>query len=46
MEEEDIYHADNMMPDGTMVFTMKHFCGIGLAAPQIDISKKMIVADV
>ena len=29
-----------------MVFTMKHFCGIGLAAPQIGISKKWIVADV
>jgi peptide deformylase len=29
-----------------MVFIMKHFCGIGLAAPQIGISKKMIVAEV
>ena len=29
-----------------MVFTMKHFCGIGLAAPQIGISKKLIVAEV
>lgn len=29
-----------------MYFTMKHFCGIGLAAPQIGISKKLIVAEV
>jgi peptide deformylase len=29
-----------------MLFTMKHFCGIGLAAPQIGIAKKMIVAEV
>jgi len=29
-----------------MLFTMKHFCGIGLAAPQIGISKKLIVAEV
>jgi len=29
-----------------MFFTMKHFCGIGLAAPQIGISKKLIVAEV
>ncbi|MBN1353201.1 MAG: peptide deformylase [Candidatus Omnitrophica bacterium] len=29
-----------------MLFTMKHFCGIGLAAPQIGISRKMIVAEV
>ena len=27
-----------------MVFTMKYFCGIGLAAPQIGISKRLIVA--
>jgi len=27
-----------------MFFTMKHFCGIGLAAPQIGISQKLIVA--
>jgi len=31
---------------GKMLFIMKHFCGIGLAAPQIGISKKLIVADV
>ena len=29
-----------------MLFTMKHFCGIGLAAPQIGISQKLIVAEV
>jgi len=29
-----------------MLFTMRHFCGIGLAAPQIGISKKLIVAEV
>ncbi len=29
-----------------MLFTMKHFAGIGLAAPQIGIAKKMIVAEV
>lgn len=29
-----------------MFFTMRHFCGIGLAAPQIGISKRLIVADV
>ena len=27
-----------------MFFTMKYFCGIGLAAPQIGISKRLIVA--
>jgi len=27
-----------------MLFTMKYFCGIGLAAPQIGISEKIIVA--
>jgi len=29
-----------------MLFTMRHFCGIGLAAPQLGISKRLIVADV
>jgi peptide deformylase len=29
-----------------MLFTMDYFCGIGLAAPQIGISKKLIVAEV
>jgi peptide deformylase len=29
-----------------MLFTMKHFAGIGLAAPQIGIDRKMIVAEV
>ena len=29
-----------------MLFIMKHFRGIGLAAPQIGISKKLIVAEV
>lgn len=29
-----------------MCFTMKHFCGIGLAAPQIGISKRLVVAEV
>ena len=29
-----------------MLFTMRHFCGIGLAAPQIGISKRLIVAEV
>ena len=29
-----------------MLFTMKHFSGIGLAAPQIGIAKKIIVAEV
>ena len=29
-----------------MLFTMKHFAGIGLAAPQIGIARKMIVAEV
>jgi len=29
-----------------MLFTMRHFAGIGLAAPQIGISKKLIVADI
>ena len=29
-----------------MVFTMRHFCGIGLAAPQIGINRRMIVVDV
>ena len=31
---------------GKMLFTMKHFCGIGLAASQIGISKKLIVAEI
>jgi len=31
---------------GKMFFTMRHFGGIGLAAPQIGISKKLIVAKV
>jgi len=31
---------------GKMVFTMKHFCGIGLAAPQVGILEKLIVAEV
>jgi len=30
---------------GNMLFSMKHFGGIGLAAPQIGISKRLIVAD-
>ena len=29
-----------------MLFTMRHFCGIGLAAPQIGIPQKLIVAEV
>jgi len=29
-----------------MLFTMRHFAGIGLAAPQIGISRKLIVADI
>ena len=29
-----------------MLFTMKHFCGIGLAAPQIGVLRKLIVAEV
>jgi len=29
-----------------MLFTIRHFCGIGLAAPQIGISKNLIVAEV
>ena len=29
-----------------MVFTMRHFAGIGLAAPQIGIAKNLIVADI
>jgi len=29
-----------------MLFTMRHFCGIGLAAPQIGISRRLIVASV
>ena len=29
-----------------MLFTMWHFCGIGLAAPQVGISKRLIVASV
>jgi len=29
-----------------MLFTMKHFAGIGLAAPQIGVLKKLIVAEV
>lgn len=29
-----------------MLFTMKHYCGVGLAAPQIGISRKLIVAEV
>ncbi|MBN1869783.1 MAG: peptide deformylase [Candidatus Omnitrophica bacterium] len=29
-----------------MLFTMRHFAGIGLAAPQIGISKRLIVADI
>jgi peptide deformylase len=29
-----------------MLLTMRHFSGIGLAAPQIGISKKLIVADI
>ena len=29
-----------------MFFTMKHFCGIGLAAPQIGVLEKLIVAEV
>lgn len=28
-----------------MLFTMRHFCGIGLAAPQIGILQNLIVAD-
>jgi peptide deformylase len=29
-----------------MLFTMQHFAGIGLAAPQIGIAKNLIVADI
>ena len=29
-----------------MLFTMRHFAGIGLAAPQIGIAKSLIVADI
>jgi len=29
-----------------MLFTMRYFCGIGLAAPQIGISKKLIIAEI
>jgi len=29
-----------------MLFTLRHFAGIGLAAPQIGISKSLIVADI
>jgi len=29
-----------------MLFTMRHFAGIGLAAPQIGIAKNLIVADI
>ncbi|MDD5495711.1 MAG: peptide deformylase [Candidatus Omnitrophica bacterium] len=29
-----------------MLFTMRHFCGIGLAAPQVGISRRLIVASV
>ncbi|MFA6358040.1 MAG: peptide deformylase [Candidatus Omnitrophota bacterium] len=29
-----------------MLFTMRHFSGIGLAAPQIGIAKNLIVADI
>ena len=29
-----------------MLFTMRHFAGIGLAAPQIGISRNLIVADI
>jgi len=29
-----------------MLFSMRYFCGIGLAAPQIGIAKKIIVAEV
>ena len=29
-----------------MLFTMEHFAGVGLAAPQIGIARKMIVAEV
>jgi len=29
-----------------MLFTMRHFAGIGLAAPQIGITRNMVVADI
>jgi len=29
-----------------MLFTMRYFCGIGLAAPQIGVSKRLIVAEI
>ena len=29
-----------------MLFTMRHFCGVGLAAPQIGISQELIIADI
>ncbi|MFA5356309.1 MAG: peptide deformylase [Candidatus Omnitrophota bacterium] len=29
-----------------MLFTMRHFAGIGLAAPQVGIARKLIVADI
>jgi len=29
-----------------MLFTMRHFCGIGLAAPQVGISRRLIVISV
>lgn len=29
-----------------MLFTIRHFAGIGLAAPQIEITKNLIVADI
>jgi len=29
-----------------MLFTMRHFCGIGLAAPQVGISRRLIIASV
>lgn len=29
-----------------MLFTMRHFCGIGLAAPQVGISRRLVVAGI
>ncbi|MFH1904003.1 MAG: peptide deformylase [bacterium] len=43
MQVEKITNREKKLFD-KMFLTMKYFCGIGLAAPQIGISKRLIVA--
>jgi peptide deformylase len=45
LEVKDITNKEIMLFE-EMLFTMRHFAGIGLAAPQIGICRNLIVADI